>query len=200
MGKGIFASIPKRTNDIKEELTLDFSNMSPDVQDVNTLLQKLGEKFYPYWAGVFYDNGVESDVYPLDTTRSYYSSDGYYITNYALSRNKTDILISATGGGSVGVGVDEKVDVTDFNRLKVTVTIGSSIKTYEWDITSKVGYYYVSAIVTTTSDKYFLDLTLSNTKEKCHISGNVVGSTRVIEASVASWPLKVYVNKFWMEK
>lgn len=137
---------------------LDFSNASPDVQNVNTLLQNLLNKFYP--------NEYVVDFTTLEVTKTS-GTDG----TATVTQNKSYMIISAVG--QVGIGACyhnfnfEIPDMRLYSKIKLKFTVSGNIQgngsngIYMPQIT--VGGYYVDKylngeyIVEYDTDKFIAD-------------------------------------------
>lgn len=145
-------------------LTLDYTNAREDVQDVNTLLQKLLDRFYRKFDGIVYENGVfsnEVDWYLRMTTNGGVTkeSDHYYvwgetskITAYSAKVDLTlfnRLEIVAKNQGStvntvvVGIASDVPLEYTDFNIASQATQ--TTKKTHVFDVSNLSGEYYIGS-------------------------------------------------------
>lgn len=158
---------------------MDFSQANPDVQDLNTFLQKTLLKLFP------------KGLFIIDK--------GYNNPNYTMSSNASScslILDSATGyykatrNGSWGAIVTAKaIDLTDYTVLKIKISSLTS-GTFDFGLynsTTSEDFSMKYRIENASSGEFSLDL--SSVTGIYHLAFGVTG------ASSAS----CLVMKFWLE-
>ena len=117
---------------LNSSLTLDFSNASEDVQDVNTFLQNLLDKFYPApvaFDGVIYNNGfIETAISGGLTSDEYTVTSGYPNVSQP-TYNTSSIYLSGSSGSTCYVGTKNAIDVTKYTSLKINILSASFAST-----------------------------------------------------------------------
>lgn len=116
-------------NLVNESLTLDYSNMSPDVQDVRTLLQLLGERFYPPLDYIYNLGNQYEDVTGGWTADGYtYSSDfdeSEMLPAFVDSANGIVFTVPESTNMVKCIGNKSAIDLTDKKYLYIKSNFSS---------------------------------------------------------------------------